>query len=145
MPRKTADKSLSPFTNPKQKPKFIDDNRKRINSLWKRKKGLLKKAFYLAKCCEQNVILTIYDPRLRRMTHFQSSGEFGLEELIRQKERKSTKVKRVYGEDIAKDLGGKETSGSEHESDGGNDVHSNNEVDLQAGGAAPSMDNVSGD
>ena len=126
MPRKpTEKKSTSPFANPIQKPKYIDDNRKRINSLWKRKKGLLKKAFYLAKCCEQNVILTIYDPRLRRMTHFQSSAEFGLTELIKQKEKKTVKVKKVLGDDIVKDLGAKYSCDMETASE--NDNHMGSE------------------
>ncbi len=59
----------------------IQDSRKRINSLWKRKKGLIKKSMFLSQACKQDVIMAILDPRLNRMTLFSSSAEFNFDTI----------------------------------------------------------------
>ena len=73
----------------------ITDSRKRINSLWKRKKGLIKKSFFLSQACQQNILLAIYDPRLNRMTHFSSSPDFTFETLAELKRDPNINLKTV--------------------------------------------------
>ena len=56
--------------------KKIANARSRINSLWKRKKGIIKKAHFLATCCDQRVFVAIMDKRLARLTVYSSDDNF---------------------------------------------------------------------
>ena len=88
----------------KQTAKPIQDTRKRINALWKRKKGLIKKSYFLSRTCAQNVMLAIYDPKLKRLTQFQTSAQFTpqyLQELI---EVTATRVKHVTVDDVSRNM-----------------------------------------
>ena len=62
--------------------KFGKRGRKKINQLWKRKKSLIKKSLLLSQICEQQVIMVVHDLKFGRVTHFTSSPDFGLKELI---------------------------------------------------------------
>ena len=85
----------------------ITDSRKRINSLWKRKKGLIKKSFFLSQACQQNILLAIYDPRLNRMTHFSSNPDFTFETLAQLKKDPTINLKTVQSDMYTDDKGKK--------------------------------------
>lgn len=54
---------------------------KRNMTLWKRKKGLLKKAIELASMCNTKVYLAIYDDNRKRFTEYQSAVDFNLDAI----------------------------------------------------------------
>ena len=106
MPRKSV-ASTATTTSDEAKVKYVS-NRARINSLWKRKKGLLKKAFNLSQCCDQDVFIAIYDPKLKRLTQFETSSDFTTEHIAALKKSKTAKCKLVTGESLQKDLPSKD-------------------------------------
>ena len=57
----------------------ITDSRKRSNTLLKRKRGLFKKAFYLAQMCDMQLLMEIYDPKTKRLAELVTNSEFDSE------------------------------------------------------------------
>lgn len=64
--------------------KFIQDPVKRRNAKCKRSKYLFKKAYELSMLTSMDVNISIYDPKMHRVTEFASNSEFKLHDLFAQ-------------------------------------------------------------
>ena len=80
--------------------KRIVDSRKRINTLWKRKRGLFKKASTLASMCDQQVFIALFDPRTRKLTQASTETSLTSEAIFKYMNDEDTAVTEVKPEEV---------------------------------------------
>ena len=61
---------------------MIENKLSRRITLFKRRRGLLKKAFEVANICDQYVYVALYDKEYNTMTQFSTHKEFPLEAVV---------------------------------------------------------------
>ena len=78
--------------------KKIQDRIKKLQALYKRKRGLISKAYNLSQLCDVKIVMAIHDPIENKVTQLITSDDFGVNGVLKKIKDVDCSVANVVGD-----------------------------------------------